>query len=206
MIDTGRFRIMAMSISPTIVLSVLAIVIMGLLVLPFVKIRRMGHREELRNADVAILMAATIVAASIWTFTTLFGASHRLESNATERNLENLAGRIDSALALESNQVLATLDSLTTARQAFGHLAGYGFQQLEKPEDTDELSAWDKWNYGLGDARPTDTVSVPHRHSSQLRERGRSSSVPRDGVLDERGWVSGIEMEYSQFDDTSREL
>jgi len=143
-IPTARYRVTNMAISPTTVLVVVGLIVLGLFCLPILKVRYLGAREELRQADVIMLAIAIVLGASLVTYSTFFIWLHEEQLDSTThslrylsgditRNLRNEMARLDSALVSatvegDSSRLGAFRDSILARERftTFGPIARSG--------------------------------------------------------------------------------
>ncbi|HET6350214.1 MAG TPA: hypothetical protein VFH88_14140, partial [Candidatus Krumholzibacteria bacterium] len=97
----ARARSLSMSIPPNAILGTVAILALGLLLLPLIKIRFMGAREELRQVDVVAMLVATVLTVSVATHCILFACAQHWEACRVDGELNNLAMQINWQLRRE---------------------------------------------------------------------------------------------------------
>lgn len=138
LIPSSEYRAMTMAISPMIVLAVLGVIIVGLLCLPFLKIRYMGIREELRHTDVEVLFVATLISASLVTFALLLYVTRGAQAEDTRESLESLAANISGQFRIEIEQADSQLGAFTLEREELSG-AGGAMEKTALLNDHDDL-------------------------------------------------------------------
>lgn len=113
MIPSSTFRAKTMIVSPTFVLVVLCFLIIGLLCLPFLRIRFIGLREGLRAHDVLVLAVALMVGCSLAAFAIIHLLTYITESNIQESQLKLTAENIRDHVKSELDSLECQLIHLT---------------------------------------------------------------------------------------------
>ncbi|UCE17090.1 MAG: hypothetical protein JSV84_09280 [Gemmatimonadota bacterium] len=113
LIPNATFRAKTMAVSPTFVLFVVFLLVLGLLCLPFLRIRFIGLREGLRAHDVLVLAVALMVGCSLVTFAVIHLFTALTERETRARHLTIIARRIDCLVSSELDSLHLELIELT---------------------------------------------------------------------------------------------
>jgi len=91
LIPQSTFRARTMAISPTIALVIICGFFIGLLALPYLHIRFIGFREELKARDVVVAFAAVMIGCSLTSLAVLHVITYKVERNIQEGRLLTIA-------------------------------------------------------------------------------------------------------------------
>jgi hypothetical protein len=118
LMPVADLRTEAMVISPTLVLLVVGLFVAGVVSLPYLKIRFLGHREALRSQDVAVLAVAVLVGTSLYTYAIVDLFVYRGLQDTRGDQLEALSSGIQSEVLRELSLAERQLEELTRSQFA----------------------------------------------------------------------------------------
>jgi hypothetical protein len=116
LMPVADLRTEAMIISPNLVLLVVGLFVAGMLSLPYLKIRFLGHREALRAQDVLVLAVAILVGTSLYTYALVDSFVYGHLTGVRGEQLEALAKGIQRETLNELSRAGEQLEALTHDR------------------------------------------------------------------------------------------
>jgi len=112
LLRSSSLRQQVLTIAPSFVLAIIGLILVGLLCLPYLKLRYIGVREGLRTADVMALLVCTVALSSLLTFALVYATASDRLGRDRDAHLEELAREILGSFRNEVGEMNETLEAL----------------------------------------------------------------------------------------------